>query len=327
MPRIPRADRHGRWHHVMNRGVAKRTIFETHDDYRYFLSRVAKAVRAGMIEVHAFALLPNHFHLLVRSLKRSLGKAMHNIQTPHAQRFNRRIGRDGPLFRARYFAKRVDSIAYRKLVVRYIDANPVNAALAVLPSDFPYASAHHFVAPRRPPWLATNWVDTFAIKGDDCPRATYFDRFSPHVDAGFCEWVRQRLEDDKRAGDGFAYLVEASPSRIRRWMETTASLADGQKHPHRLIPPETMWSAIRDRTNRSNPMAVGLLHDVCGLTHPEITEFLRGTAHLGTVHQLQKHRGLIQSDRTYAASAAKAVRRAFDDLCEFEALDPYRVRI
>jgi REP element-mobilizing transposase RayT len=327
MPRNPRADRHGRWHHVMNRGVAQRTIFETDDHYRYFLSRMARAVRAGMIEVHAYALMPNHFHLLVRSKRASLGRAMHSIQMPHAKRFNRRIQRGGPLFRSRYFAKKVDSIAYRKIVVRYIDANPVNAAFAVLPSEYPYASSRHFVADQRPPWLETSWVDGFANDGHNCPRQTYFERFSPHVDVGFCDWVSRRLEDDKRAGDGFAYLVEAAPSRIRRWMENMAALADGPNAPHRLLPPEVLWSTIPDRTDPKSSMATGLLHDVCGLTHREIAPVLQGASDMNISRKVQTHRKLIRDNRSYAAIAARAVREAFDTLCDFEPLDhPYLVR-
>ena len=48
----------------MNRGIAKRTLFETERDIRFFLSRLAKAVRAGRIEIHCFCILTTHFHLL-----------------------------------------------------------------------------------------------------------------------------------------------------------------------------------------------------------------------------------------------------------------------
>ena len=65
MPRLPRRDAPGRWFHVMNRGIARRTVFESREDVRYFLSRVARAVRRGEIEVHSFCIMATHFHLLV----------------------------------------------------------------------------------------------------------------------------------------------------------------------------------------------------------------------------------------------------------------------
>ena len=67
MARRPRLDCEGAWHHVMNRGIARRPIFEGRGDIRFFLSRVARAVRRGELEVHAYCVLPTHFHMLVRS--------------------------------------------------------------------------------------------------------------------------------------------------------------------------------------------------------------------------------------------------------------------
>ncbi len=67
MPRRDRGDRPGSTHHVMNRGISRRTIFLVDADRRYFLSRVAREVRSGVLILHAFVLMDNHFHLLVRS--------------------------------------------------------------------------------------------------------------------------------------------------------------------------------------------------------------------------------------------------------------------
>ena len=67
MARRNRCDTPGSWHHVVNRGIAKRPLFEDRDDIRYFLSRLAHEVRRGRIEVHAYCILTTHYHLLVRS--------------------------------------------------------------------------------------------------------------------------------------------------------------------------------------------------------------------------------------------------------------------
>ena len=101
MARRPRQDDPGTWHHVFQRGIAKRTMFEAKLDIRYFLACVARAVRAGLIEVHAFCVLVNHFHLLLRSRIGRLSDAMQQIQSRYVRMFNRRRKRDGPLIRAR----------------------------------------------------------------------------------------------------------------------------------------------------------------------------------------------------------------------------------
>ena len=80
MARSPRIDYPGAWHHVVNGGIAKRSVFETVADVRHFRSRLARESRAGRIEVHAFAVLTTHFHLLVRSPRGELPEAMRRIQ-------------------------------------------------------------------------------------------------------------------------------------------------------------------------------------------------------------------------------------------------------
>jgi hypothetical protein len=83
-----RFDEPGAWLHVMNRGVARRTICEDRADFRYFLARLARAVRAGWFEVHAFALLGTHFHLLLRSPACQVWPGLRAAQNAHSRRFN-----------------------------------------------------------------------------------------------------------------------------------------------------------------------------------------------------------------------------------------------
>ncbi len=79
MARNPRQDHPGSWHHVMNRGIARRSLFESRDDIRFFLACLARAVRRGQIEVHAWCILTTHFHLLVRSPGGELSAAMRRV--------------------------------------------------------------------------------------------------------------------------------------------------------------------------------------------------------------------------------------------------------
>jgi len=63
----------------MNRGIARRTVFENQRDVRFFLSRLARAVRAGWIEVHAYCVRTTHFHLLVQSQDPGLSRTMQRV--------------------------------------------------------------------------------------------------------------------------------------------------------------------------------------------------------------------------------------------------------
>ena len=98
MPRGPRLDAPGTLHHVMVRGIERRFIFQDDGDRGDFLARLAKLVEAGALAVYAWALLPNHAHLLVRTGTRPLPRSMRSLLTGYAGAFNRRHHRVGHLF-------------------------------------------------------------------------------------------------------------------------------------------------------------------------------------------------------------------------------------
>jgi REP element-mobilizing transposase RayT len=86
----------------MVRGLERRAIFRDDRDRRDFLARLAKLVEAQALTVYAWALLPNHAHLLVRTGRRPLARAMRALLTGYAGTFNRRHQRHGHLFQNRY---------------------------------------------------------------------------------------------------------------------------------------------------------------------------------------------------------------------------------
>ncbi len=153
MARSPRCDGPGVWHHVMNRGIARRAVFEDSRDVRFFLSRLARAVRAGSIEVHSYCVMTTHFHLLVRSPDGNLSRAMCRVLDDYVRRFNRIRKRDGSLFRGRFRSRPVESLEYRRRLVHYIDANPVLAGLVATHALYPHGSAHWYAQDSGPIWL------------------------------------------------------------------------------------------------------------------------------------------------------------------------------
>ncbi|MHC4934459.1 MAG: transposase [Planctomycetota bacterium] len=84
-----RRDGIGRWQHLYHRGAARRTVFETRRDNRYFLAQLAKAVHRGEVEIHAICLLTNHFHALVRSPDGRISQAMMRALQSYVRYFNR----------------------------------------------------------------------------------------------------------------------------------------------------------------------------------------------------------------------------------------------
>lgn len=232
MARRDRRDRPGSWHHVMNRAVGRRPLFEDRSDVRYFLSRLAREVRRGSLEVHAWAILTTHFHLLVRSPEGALSGAMRRVQNQYVRRFNRRHRRDGPLVRGRFLSKPVDTEEYRRVVLSYIDHNPVEAGLASKPWTYPSGSAALFVNGAEAPWHERSWVggviDEVRAQGESFASA-YMRRFGRGLDADVWNWLEARIAFRGRSPLGLDQLVSTAPESVLEWMRRKASLADG--HP------------------------------------------------------------------------------------------------
>jgi len=90
MPRHARLDAPDTLHHVMVRGLERRAIFRDDTDREDFVARVAALAEAGAWTVYAWALLPNHAHLLIRTGSRPLPRSMRSLLTGYAGAFNRR---------------------------------------------------------------------------------------------------------------------------------------------------------------------------------------------------------------------------------------------
>ncbi|MDF1701199.1 MAG: transposase [Planctomycetota bacterium] len=154
MPKTNRRDRPGARHHVMNRGIAKRTCFPDLAAKRRFLGLLACAARRGDLIIEAYSILDTHFHLMVRSTEVGLSKAMMRVLNAYVRYFNRRFRRDGSLFRGRFRSILVDSIEYAIRLLRYIDRNPVVARMCDHPVQYPAGSARFYArSSRRPLWL------------------------------------------------------------------------------------------------------------------------------------------------------------------------------
>jgi putative transposase len=127
MPRQPRLDAPDTLHHVMVRGLERRAIFRDDTDRADFVARLASLAETGALTVYAWALLPNHAHLLVRTRGRPLAAAMRRLLTGYAGAFNRRHKRVGHLFQNRYKSIVVEEEPYVLELVRYLHLNPLRA--------------------------------------------------------------------------------------------------------------------------------------------------------------------------------------------------------
>lgn len=127
MPRQARLDAPGTLHHVIGRGIEKTVIYRTEEDRADFLKRVAVLCQGKAWKVYAFALMDNHFHLLIRTSRQSLSYSMKKLLTGYVVNFNRRHKRCGHLFQNRYKSIICEEDPYLLELTRYIHLNPLRA--------------------------------------------------------------------------------------------------------------------------------------------------------------------------------------------------------
>lgn len=159
MARPLRIEYSGAWYHVINRGLERRKIFLYDRDYLNFLALLKEITALYSIEIHAFSLMPNHYHLLIHTPNTGLSRAMRHLNGVYTQKFNKTHGRDGPLFRGRYKALLIDSNEYLTKLIHYIHLNPVEAKLCRHPKDHSWTSHKYYLKDTKGlEWLHKNEI-------------------------------------------------------------------------------------------------------------------------------------------------------------------------
>ena len=129
MPRQARLDAPGVLQHVMARGIERRKIFWDDKDRSSFLERLAVILEETQTQCYAWTLIPNHFHLLLRTGATPLSTVMRRLMTGYAVTFNLRHRRAGHLFQNRYKSVVCEEDPYLLELIRYIHLNPLRAGL------------------------------------------------------------------------------------------------------------------------------------------------------------------------------------------------------
>ena len=129
MPRQARIDAPGALHHIIIRGIERKVVFRSDSDRRNFLDRLENIVSETQTGCFAWALMPNHVHLLLRTGLTPISRIMSRILTGYAVSFNRKHGRHGHLFQNRYKSILCQEDRYLLELVRYIHLNPLRAGL------------------------------------------------------------------------------------------------------------------------------------------------------------------------------------------------------
>ncbi len=143
MPRLPRYVVPGGPQHIIQRGNNRQAIFAAKGDYTAYLDWLKTAADEFGLRIHAYVLMTNHVHLLASPMEEnSIGKTLQSLGRRYVQYFNASYGRTGTLWESRYRATVVDAESYLLSCSRYIELNPVRAAMVKAPGEYPWSSYH-----------------------------------------------------------------------------------------------------------------------------------------------------------------------------------------
>jgi putative transposase len=143
MPRRPRVSTAGLFFHVVNRAAKRSTLFETPEDYTAFEQVMESAVDRHRVSLFAYCVMPNHWHLLLSpNVDGALSRFMHWLTTTHARRWqtHRALEGQGAVYQGRFKAIPVADDHHFLWVCRYIERNPLRAALVERAENWRWSS-------------------------------------------------------------------------------------------------------------------------------------------------------------------------------------------
>lgn len=189
MPRKARIDAVGALHHIIVRGIERRKIFHDDDDRENFLDRLGTIVFETETTCLAWALMPNHLHLLLQTGSVPIATVMRRLLTGYAVSFNRRHRRCGQLFQNRYKSILCQQELYLLELVRYIHLNPLRAKLVADLKEldqFAYCGHAVLMGKRKEVWQETDYILRF------------FNAKQPIARRGYRAYVKKGIKEGRR---------------------------------------------------------------------------------------------------------------------------------
>ncbi len=145
----------GALYHILSRGNEKRDIFRDNEDRVSFMNGLGEMSARFDIDIFAYVLMNNHYHILLRTTHANLSRAMQWFGATYTRRFNNRHVRSGHLFQGRFKSIIVQNEAYLMQLSCYIHRNPLRAGVVKRLADYKWSSypAYAYVNKTPPDWL------------------------------------------------------------------------------------------------------------------------------------------------------------------------------
>ena len=144
MPRQARKKSESGFYHVLLRGIGQQNIFEDEEDNEHFLQTLKRYKDEMQFEIHAYCLMGNHVHLLIKDINDELDLIIKKLAGSYAYYFNWKYERTGHLFQDRFKSEVVNDDSYYLALIRYIHQNPEKANIASV-QGYKWSSYHEYI--------------------------------------------------------------------------------------------------------------------------------------------------------------------------------------
>ncbi|MBN1586432.1 MAG: transposase [Candidatus Omnitrophica bacterium] len=185
----------GALYHVIARGDNREPVFLSDRDYFKYLNLLRENVKKYDCTVLAYALMPNHIHLMIRAGAFPIHLAMQAVHTAYTKYVNRTYGRVGHVFQGRYKPILVEEETYALEVNRYIHLNPVRSGLTRWPEQYPWSSYGWYMSEEQNDLLDRDYIlDWFRKNGKTEDFESVRRRFHEFTIEGLAR--KRNLEDE-----------------------------------------------------------------------------------------------------------------------------------
>jgi REP element-mobilizing transposase RayT len=276
-------------YHIFSKGNRGEFIFDDPARKRRFLRQLDKGVQRYGIELFAYCLMNNHYHLLAAAPGLNLDRFMHYLGSAYGSYLRSEHGVIGHIFAGRYKSIPVENDTHFANLLRYIHLNPVDAGIVALPHLYPWSSYRHIIGMEfQYPWINREEI----LRGFINPSIGRIREFRAFVEdaIGTAAYLEEAAAFDRTVQSAESFkevplqLVECQD--LLNAVCSSYSLTDLRPEGARAVGPL--------RTARA--VFVFLAKEMTGASNSEIAEMAGGISASGILHQYKRVTGWLAAE-------------------------------
>jgi putative transposase len=326
MARPLRIDVQDGWYHTMSRGIERRVIFWDTRYYEHFLELLGEMSERYQVQVHAYALLPNHYHLILRTPQANCSQALQWLNVSYGAWFNAKRQRVGHVFQGRFRSTLIDEEgAWLLMASMYLHLNPVRITGLELGKRANRAESSGGTVPdkekvrerlevlRAYPWSsyracagyasAPPWLHTEELRRRAGGVHAYRRIVQAHVARGWDPSEFETLKEKVILG-GAAFIVQA-----KAWVGSVSPEQPDRRQVARRVSFDQVKSVVENekgeawddystrRGDWGRPLTLLLARQRCGLTLAEIGTLAGGLSYKTVGKSIERMAARLRQDR------------------------------